>query len=141
MSLQDLPLMTLHCTEQRLVGSGPQRQIERVPLKDVTTAMAQHPALGWLGQSALAHRLPRNGVPCSTTPRTALPWALRRNSPLSVATQAVPWASKAAKGGNLQGAVHLLETTDAVIRGRPHRAVRADGYGDPGPAPPRRAGW
>src|SRR5262249_37682987 len=49
MSLQDLPLLTLQFTERRLVGAGPQRQLERVPLADVTEAIAQHPALVLLG--------------------------------------------------------------------------------------------
>ena len=49
MSLQDLPLMTLQFTAQRWVGTGPQRQLERIPLTDVTEAIAQHPAFVLLG--------------------------------------------------------------------------------------------
>ena len=47
-SLQDLPL-TLQFTERRWVGVGPQRQLERIPLADVTQAIQQHPAFVLLG--------------------------------------------------------------------------------------------
>jgi formylglycine-generating enzyme required for sulfatase activity len=47
-SREDLPL-TLQFTERRWVGVGPQRQLERVPLADVTQAIQQHPAFVLLG--------------------------------------------------------------------------------------------
>jgi energy-coupling factor transporter ATP-binding protein EcfA2 len=47
-NLENLPL-TLQFTERRWVGTGPQRQLERVPLADVTQAMQQHPAFVLLG--------------------------------------------------------------------------------------------
>jgi formylglycine-generating enzyme required for sulfatase activity len=49
MSGQDLPLLTLHFAERRWRGEGPQRQLERIPLDDVTEAVQQHPALVLLG--------------------------------------------------------------------------------------------
>ncbi|RPJ39625.1 MAG: hypothetical protein EHM21_15505, partial [Chloroflexi bacterium] len=47
-SLKDLPL-TLQLSERRWVGTGPQRQLERIPLPDVTQAMQRHPAFVLLG--------------------------------------------------------------------------------------------
>src|SRR5262245_29961270 len=49
MSLQDLSLMTLQFTAQRWVGDGPQRQLERIPLADVTEAIGRYPAFVLLG--------------------------------------------------------------------------------------------
>jgi hypothetical protein len=49
MSLQDLSLMTLQFTAQRWVGTGPQRQLERIPLADVTEAIDRYPAFVLLG--------------------------------------------------------------------------------------------
>ncbi len=48
LDLQDIPL-TLQFTERRWVGQGPQRQVERVRLTDVTEAIDQHPAFVLLG--------------------------------------------------------------------------------------------
>jgi NACHT domain len=47
-NLENLPL-TLQLTERRWVGTGPQRQLERIPLADVTQAMQRHPAFVLLG--------------------------------------------------------------------------------------------
>jgi len=49
MSLQDLSLMTLQFTAQRWVGDGPQRQLERISLADVTDAIDRYPAFVLLG--------------------------------------------------------------------------------------------
>ena len=49
MSLQDLSLMTRQFTAQRWVGDGPQRQLERIPLADVTEAIGRYPAFVLLG--------------------------------------------------------------------------------------------
>jgi hypothetical protein len=49
MSLQDLSPMTLQFTAQRLVGTGPQRQLERISLADVTDAIDRYPAFVLLG--------------------------------------------------------------------------------------------
>jgi hypothetical protein len=47
-SREDLPLV-LQFIERRWVGVGPPRQLERVPLADVTQAIQQHPAFVLLG--------------------------------------------------------------------------------------------
>ena len=48
MNLENLPL-TLQLSERRWVGTGPQRQLERIPLADVTQAMQRNHAFVLLG--------------------------------------------------------------------------------------------
>jgi formylglycine-generating enzyme required for sulfatase activity len=48
MGFQDM-LLTPHFSERRWRGEGPQRQLERIPLSDVTQAVTQHPAFVLLG--------------------------------------------------------------------------------------------
>jgi len=47
-NLENLPI-TLQLTERRLVGTGPQQQIERLRLPDVTQVIQRHPAFVLLG--------------------------------------------------------------------------------------------
>jgi formylglycine-generating enzyme required for sulfatase activity len=61
MGFEDV-LLTPHFSERRWRGEGPQRQWERIPLSDVTQAVAQHPAFVLLGppgcgKSTVLHRL------------------------------------------------------------------------------------
>jgi predicted NACHT family NTPase len=99
-SLRDLSPLTLQFTERCWVGTGAQRQLERIPLTDVTQAVQRHPAFMLLGppgcgKSTVLRRLALEMARAYLTGQdTRLPmrinlanYAWHRETPLAFLTQ------------------------------------------------------
>jgi len=85
---EDVPL-TLHFSERRWRGEGPQRRLERIELGDVTEAIGRYPAIVLLGppgcgKSTVLHRLLLDTARAFLTGQGAL-------LPLLVNLAAYPW--------------------------------------------------